>query len=65
MVKRLLLKILTDEETEMMKGRKLPKGYFKTILRENADVYTEDGIPLLRFRKKHCLKKMYKMHMII
>lgn len=53
MVKKIIVKkILTDEETELMKGQKLPKGYFKTIIRENVDVYTEDGIPLLRFRKK-------------
>lgn len=52
MVKKVIVKkILSDEETEKMKGVVLPKGYFKKVFKEDVDVYTEDGKPLLRFRK--------------
>ena len=52
MVKKVIVKkILSDEETEKIKGTVLPKGYFKQVFKEDIDVYTEDGKPLLRFRK--------------
>jgi len=52
MVKQLVVKkILTDKQVEKMAGRSLPEGYFKTVLREDADVWTDDGTLLLKFRK--------------
>jgi hypothetical protein len=51
-VKRIVVKkILTDEETNKLQGTLLPKGYYKKIIRENVDVFTEDGDVLIRFRK--------------
>lgn len=52
-VKKIIVKkILTDEETLKLESTKLPKGYFKKIIKnENVDVYTEEGDLLLRFRK--------------
>lgn len=44
-------KILTDEETRSLEGTRLPSGYFKTVIRSDTDVYTENGNILLRFRK--------------
>lgn len=43
--------ILTDEETEAVKGTFLTDKMFKVVLKDDADVYTEDGRCLLRFRK--------------
>lgn len=51
-IKKIIVKkILSDEDTMKLSGERLPKGYFKKIIRENADVYTEDGDILIRFRK--------------
>lgn len=44
-------KKLTDKETEQMKGKILPKGYYDKIYNEDIDVLTEDGKYLLRLRK--------------
>lgn len=44
--------ILSDEEVKKLSGTRLPKGYFQTVLSEDADVYTyPEGNLLLRFRK--------------
>ena len=51
MVKKLIVKNITDEQLKELKGTKLPSNYFKTIIKEDVDVYTEDGKPLLKFRK--------------
>lgn len=44
-------KILTDEETAQKKSKFLEAQDFKVVLTEDADVYTENGELLLRFRK--------------
>ena len=44
-------KILTDEETEAKKRVFLDDDDFKVVLKEDCDVFTEDGELLLRFRK--------------
>ena len=44
-------KDLTDEETEKMNGKYCTNRTFKNIIDHDADVYTEDGTMLLRFRK--------------
>ena len=59
MVKKIIAKkILTDEELSALKGHKLPSNYFKIVLKEDADVYSEDGNLLLRFRKNVLNKKL-------
>lgn len=59
MVKKIIAKkILTDEELAALKGHKLPPNYFKIVLKENADVYSDDGKLLLRFRKNVLNKKL-------
>jgi len=59
MVKKIIVKkILSDEELNKIKGKPLPNGYFKTILRENCDVYTEEGDILLKLRKNVFSKKL-------
>ena len=59
MVKKLIVKkILTDEQLKELKGTKLPSNYYKKVLKEDADVYTEDGDLLLRFRKNVLDKKL-------
>jgi len=52
-VKKIILKKqLSDEETNKLEGTKLPKGYFKKIIKnQNVDVYTNEGKLLLKFRK--------------
>mgnify|MGYP005853925611 CR=1 FL=1 len=50
--KIIVKKVLSDEETQKLEGTLLPKGYYKRIIKnKNADVYTEEGDLLLRFRK--------------
>jgi hypothetical protein len=44
-------KLLTDEETAACKGTFLTDSHFPVVLKESADVYTEDGELLVRFRK--------------
>lgn len=52
MVKTLIVEsVLTDDEVKKMVGTRLPKGYFETVLTEDADVFTNTGELLLRFRK--------------
>lgn len=52
MVKKIIVKkVLSDEETNALEGKKLPQNYYKNIYNEDIDVYTEDGDILLRFRK--------------
>ena len=43
--------ILTDEETKQCMSTFLTAKHFPTVLTKDADVYTEDGRLLLRFRK--------------
>lgn len=52
-VKKIIVKkILSDEETHKLEGTRLPKGYFKKVIKnEDVDVYTDEGKLLLRFRK--------------
>lgn len=45
-------KDLTDEETEAMNGKYCTNRTFKDIIDHDADVYTEEGALLMRFRKK-------------
>lgn len=50
--KIIVKKRLSDEETRKLEGTKLPKGYFKKVIKnEDVDVYTDEGKLLLRFRK--------------
>jgi len=52
MVKKVVVKkILSDEQVKKLVGTKLPRGYFKKVVRENVDVYTDDGKLLLKFRR--------------
>ena len=53
MVRKITVKqVLSDEETKALEGKRLPKGYYKTVIKdEDVDVYTEDGEILLMFRK--------------
>lgn len=53
MVRKITVKqVLSDEETKSLEGKRLPKGYYKTVIKnEDVDVYTEDGEVLLMFRK--------------
>ena len=44
-------KILTDEETGKLAGTFIKESMYPVVLKESADVYTEDGQLLLRFRK--------------
>ena len=44
-------KILTDEQTVNQKGKFMTEKQYPVVLKEDADVYTEDGELLLRFRK--------------
>ena len=44
-------KILTDTQTEACLAKFLTEKHFPLILKENADVYNEEGKLLLRFRK--------------
>ena len=44
-------KILTDEETAECKGKFMTDKNYPVILKESADIYTEDGQLLVRFRK--------------
>ena len=44
-------KVLTDEETTEQKGKFVTDDMYPVVLKEDADVYTEDGECLLRFRK--------------
>lgn len=44
-------KLLTDEETEQLKGKFLDMHHAPTVLTSDADVYGPDGKLLLRFRK--------------
>jgi len=44
-------KLLSDEETENKLSKFLEEKDFPVVLKEDADVYTEDGELLLRFRK--------------
>lgn len=43
--------ILSNEDTQKLVGTYLDESVFKTILKEDADVYDENGLPLIRFRK--------------
>lgn len=45
-------KDLTDEQTDAMNGKLLTHRAFKDVIDHDADVYTEDGKLLLRFRKR-------------
>ena len=57
-IKKIIVKkILSDEETKSLEGKRLEKGYFKKVLRKDVDVYTEEGKLLLRFRKNVLPKK--------
>ena len=50
--KIIVKQILSDEEVKNLEGTKLPKGYYKKVIKnEDVDVYTEDGKMLLKFRK--------------
>lgn len=50
-MKYIVRKDLTDEQTEAMNGKYCTRRTFKDIINHDADVYTEDGEMLLRFRK--------------
>jgi hypothetical protein len=45
-------KLLTDSETEALKGKFLDVQHAPTVLTDDADVYGPDGRLLLKFRKK-------------
>jgi hypothetical protein len=44
-------KILSDAETDALKGKFLEEKHFPVVLTSDADVYNEEGELLLRFRK--------------
>ena len=44
-------KLYTDEETQEFKAKFIDDDQYKVVLKDDADVYTEDGELLLRFRK--------------
>ena len=50
-------KLLTDKETEDIKAHFIEPHQYPVVLKEDADVYTEDGAILLRFRKNVLSKK--------
>jgi hypothetical protein len=50
-------KILTNEETNAFKGKFIENKHYPVVLKEDADVYTEEGELLLRFRKDVLSKK--------
>ena len=45
---------MTDSEIKNKEGEYFDENHYKLILNEDADVYTESGILLLKLRKK-CL----------
>jgi hypothetical protein len=49
--------ILTDAETNALKGKFIESHQYPVVLKESADVYTESGELLLRFRKDVLSKK--------
>jgi len=50
-------KILTDAQTTACKGKFMDESNYPVILKEDGDVYTEDGELLVRFRKNVLSKK--------
>lgn len=44
-------KILSDEETLSLKGKFMTEKHFPVVLKSDADVYDEEGNPIVRFRK--------------
>lgn len=50
-------KDLTDEETEKLNGKLLTSRSYDFVLQKDADVYTEDGELLLKFRKNVLAEK--------
>ena len=44
-------KILSDAETDLLKGKFLEDKHFKVVLFDDADIVSEDGDLLIRFRK--------------
>jgi hypothetical protein len=50
-------KVLTEEEALACKGQFMEEKDFRVVLKESADVYTEDGQLLLRFRKSVLTQK--------
>ena len=64
--KIIVKQILSDDEVKNLEGTKLPKGYYKNIIKnEDVDVYTEDGKMLLKFRKGYYHKKILIMLMML
>lgn len=52
MIKKIIVnKVLSNDELEELIGTQLPVGYFKTVLSEDCDVYTDEGDILLKLRK--------------
>lgn len=49
--------ILSDADTNALKGTFIEAHQYPVVLKEDADVYTEDGELLLRFRKQVLSKK--------
>jgi hypothetical protein len=49
--KYIVRKVLTDEETHNLTRHFLEEKHFKVVLDHDADIYTEDGELLVRFRK--------------
>jgi hypothetical protein len=51
-IKKIIVnKVLSNDELEELTGTQLPNGYFKMVLNEDCDVYTEEGEILLKLRK--------------
>lgn len=44
-------KVLSDEETNTLKSKFMEEKHFPVVLKEDADVYDEEGNPIVRFRK--------------
>ena len=59
MVRKIIVKkVLTDEQTKKLEGTRLPKGYFKKVIKkENVDIYTDEGELLLKYRHNVIPKK--------
>lgn len=59
MIKKILVnKVLSNDELEELIGTQLPNGYFKMVLCEDCDVYTDEGDILLKLRKNVFSKEL-------
>ena len=61
MVKKIIVKkIMSDKEIASREGDYFDEDHYKIILNKNADVYTDDGKLLIKFRKNVLDKELGK-----